>query len=176
MIGGGVTALGGEAKLQVHAYISLKDARHKKGQLPTNDANFKFTNFNFYVKYKESANRSFKYKPYLITADIFDTFGGSIRVSGYEEFLKLGETNPEVAWLIRNTIHSEELFELAKNNYHLPMMLAFDPVKYMKRILEKENKKDGSGMDVFLVEDIKKAEKARHKQYLEQFKKKEVKL
>lgn len=167
-----------KAGLQIHAYLSLQDRAHKMGELPTTDPNFRFTNFTYYVKYKKSANKSFKYKPFLISADIINTFGGAIRVSGYSEFLKLGETNPEIGWLVRNTIHSEELFELARRNYHIPIMLAFDAVKYAKKVLANEGEEfgDSPAMNVFLVKDIAEAEKYRHEQYLEQYKKKDVKL
>lgn len=164
--------------LQTCAYISLRDVKHKKGELPNTDPDFRFTNFTYYVKYKKSANKSFKYKPYMVVADIFKKTNGSFRVGSYNEFLERAEENPEISWLVRNTIHSKELFDMAKHNYHIPIMLMFDPVKYMHKVLENEGEKveDSSVMNVFLIKDIAEAERIRHEEYLEQYNKKEVKL
>lgn len=173
-----VIAKTAKKSLQTCAYISLKEISHKKGELPLNEPNFRFTNFSYYLKYKVSANKGFKYKPYMIVADIFMRTKGVYRFANYEEFLKLGETDPEIGWLVRNTIHSRKLFEIAKHNYHIPIMLAFDAAKYAKKVIANDAEKNGgdSDMGIFLVKDVAEAEKYRHELYLEQFKKKDVKL
>ena len=173
-----VIAKTAKKSLQTCAYISLRDVKHKKGELPNTDPNFRFTNFTYYVKYKKSANKGFKYKPYMIVADIITKTNGSVRVGSYSEFLKKAEESPEIAWLVRNTAHSKELFDIAKHNYHIPVMLMFDPVKYMHKVLENEGEEveDSSVMNVFLIKDIAEAERIRHEEYIERFNKKDVKL
>ena len=177
MIGGGVTAHKANKNLQIRAYISLKEVRHQEGSLPMTDKNFKFTNFQFYIKYKKSASRSLKYKPFLLSADILNDFGGAMRLKGYQDFLDKAETMPELRWLVNNTIHSEEVFELAEANPNIPIMLPFDAVQYAKKVIqndtEKVSKKEQLG--VYLVKDIAKADKSREELYIESFKKREVK-
>lgn len=76
MIGGGVSDRRQDKNLQIRAYISLQEVRHKKGSLPMTDKNFKFTNFQFYIKYKKSVSKSLKNKPFLLSADILNNLEG----------------------------------------------------------------------------------------------------
>lgn len=171
-----VVASSDNKSLQPCAYISLEGKRHQPGEMPCTDPNFRFTNFDYYVKYKESANKTKRYKPYVICADIF-TFEGfkSIRVKDYEEFLEKAKTNKELAWIVKHTIHSKKLFDLAKANIHLPMKLIIDIVKYADEVIKNDPNGD-KAKDVFMIRDLAEAEKIRHEQYLKKIGKKEIKL
>lgn len=177
MIGGGVTALGNDKNLQTRAYVSLREISHKKGELPMNDANFRYTNFIYTVKYKPSANKAFKKKPFLILSDVLTNTSNSYRVEDHADFLKSAEKNEEVAWLVRNTIHSKALFDLAKANLGIPMLMMFDVVGYAKKVMENEGKNfKEDEKDVFVIQDLKEAEKYRHAEHMASYNKKEVKL
>lgn len=173
----GVTVFRPDKNLQNRAYISLQEISHKKGELPLNDPNFRYTNFNYFIKYKPSANKGFARKPFLINSDVFTNTKGIYRVSGYEEFLKLPEKKPDTKWFVENTVHSKELFDIAKDNPGIYFPLQFDAVKYAEKVMKNENKIFGQDeADVYLVKELKEADKIRHEQHLASYNKKDVKL
>lgn len=173
----GVTAFRPDKNFQARAYISLKEISHKKGELPMNDPNFRYTDFDYCIKYKPSANKSFRKKPFLIFSDVFINTRNIYRVSGYEEFLKIAEKNLEGKWFVENTIHSKELFDLVKDNPGVYFPIQFDAVKYAKKVMKNENKRFGQDeKDVYLVRELKEADKNRHEQHLASYNVKDVKL
>ena len=171
-----VIASSDKKSLQVRAYISLATKRHQPGELLCTNSDFRLTDFDYYIKYKTSANKSRKYKPFIVYADIF-TYEGftSCRVRDYQDFLEKAKTSPEFAFLAKYTNHSEEMFELAKINYHLPIRLAFDAVKYADEVIKNDPNGD-KAKDVFMIRDLAEAERVRHEHYIEKFRKKEIKL
>ena len=173
MIGGGVSDRRQDKNLQIRAYISLQEVRHTKGSLPMTDKNFKFTNFQFYIKYKKSVSKSLKNKPFLLSADILNNFGGAFRLKGYDDFLEKAKTMPEIRWLVDNTIHSAEMFELAQANPRIPIMLPFDAVQYSKKVIANDKKKvsEKERLGIFLVKDIAEADESREELYAATFKK-----
>lgn len=171
-----VAAVSDKKSLQVRAYISLVAKRHQPGEMPCNNPDFRLTDFDYYIKYKTSANKSRKFKPFIVYADIF-TYEGftSCRVKGYEDFLEKAKTSPEFAFLAKYTLHSKELFDLAETNYHLPIRLSFDAIKYAKDVIKNDPNGD-KAKDVFMIRDLAEAEKVKHEHYIEKFRKKEIKL
>lgn len=178
MIGDKVASNRRAQNLQTRVYISLKEVAHKKGEMPLNEPNFRYTNLLYHVKYKPSANKAFKDKPYLITSDILLKTSQIIRVRDYADFVRRSEMNEEVAWLYRNTIHSEALFDLAKDNPGLYIPMYFNVVEYAKKVAVNEGKaeEDFAKIGAFLIQDLKEADEIRRKEYLESFNKRDVKV
>ena len=178
MIGDKITASRRAKNLQTRVHISLKEVAHKKGEMPLNQPNFRYTNLLYHVKYKPSANKAFKAKPFLITSDILLGSSQIIRVKDYADFVRRSENNKELAWLYRNTIHSEDLFDLAKDNPGLYIPMYFNVVEYAKKVAVNEGKpeEDFAKIGVFLIQDLKEADEIRRKEYLESFNKKDVKI
>lgn len=178
MIGDKVVATRRAQNLQTRIYISLKEVAHKKGEMPLNDPNFRYTNLLYNVKYKPSANKGFKNRPYLITSDVLLKTSQIFRAKDYDDFLKRSESNEEIAWLVRNTIHSKELFDLAKDNPGLYIPMFFDIVGYAKKVAVNEGKaeEDFAKIGAFLIQDLKEADEIRRKEYLESFNKRDVKI
>lgn len=80
---------------------------------------------------------------------------------------------PEIRWLVDNTIHSEEIFELAQANPRIPIMLPFDAVQYSKKVIanDKKNVSEKERLGIFLVKDIAEADESREELYAATFKK-----
>lgn len=178
MIGDKVIANRRAQNLQTRIHVSLKEVAHKKGEMPLNQPNFRYTNLLYNVKYKPSANKAFKDKPYLITSDILLKSSQIIRVKDYADFVRRSKANEEIAWLFRNTVHSKELFDLAKDNPGLYIPMFFDIVGYAKKVAVNEGKaeEDFAKIGAFLIQDLKEADEIRRKEYLESFNKRDVKI
>lgn len=178
MIGDGVTACSNKKQLQPRMVISLKEIRPKKGENTQNNRDLRFTNGIFYVRYKPSANKSFARKPFVICNDLLTSPGSTIRVVDYEDFLKCADKNEEMRWIVRNTTHSKELFEMARNNLQQAIPLMFDTVKYAKKVNKNEKELFGNShkniYDIFILPDLVEAEHKRFECYLTE--KKDVKL
>ena len=177
MIGGGLSSFSLDKNLQTRNYISLQEVRHSKGEIPLNSPDMRYTCLFYTLKYKPSMNKGFKHRPFLLLSDIFVNQSNVMRFKNYHDFLESAQRRPELAWIVENTIHSQELFDIAYANPGLAFPIPFDVVAYTKKVLAKEGTDFETGdKGVFLVTELKQADDARREMHRAMYNKKDVKI
>lgn len=103
--------------------------------------NLRFTNGTYELIFRPITKQKVNSwnKPFLIRSDIFKNTS-KIRVPSYKALLNIAEVNPEVAWLVKWTTISEEMFECAKIHRMMPLAFTMKYTDYCK-FLKKQDKK-----------------------------------
>lgn len=148
--------------LQSRATVRLDGKPLEKNESPATNLVYKYTNGQYYIKYKPPITKSLQGKNFVIIADILS--GGKIRVSDpvMFEYMKCG--CPEIDWILKYTNYDRELFEIARTNIQLAVPFCIDMAKYSRMLKKQVEAETGvyPRYSMFRDVDVAKAEEARY--------------
>jgi len=132
----GVTEESANKVCNPYAKISLNDL---PCHMETDLTALKTTDFRYVLRYKPAPNKIYKNKKFIISCDLIDDGVGktSTRVIDYKDLVERAKTHKSLAWLIRNTNISANLFKIAETNPGMFIPIGFDMSKYLKKIGDK---------------------------------------
>lgn len=114
------------------AIISLFDLPVKDSDILGNNPDIRGTRFMYGIRYQPNMMTK-SGADFVISADIIDA-KEKIRVGSFEQLKRMGRNDPAIAWLLRNTNLSDDLFAVAKVNINIRIPIAFDAVAYVRKI------------------------------------------
>ena len=132
----GVTEESANKVCNPYAYLSVNSLPYNEEKNPDD---LKFTVFRYFLRYKPATNKIYKKKKFIISCDLIDDGVGksSTRVINYDDVVERAKTHKSIAWLLRHTNISPELFEVAEANPGVFIPISFDVVEYLKKIGDK---------------------------------------
>lgn len=126
------------------AIIEFDEMPLSKVDHPATNFNCAYTSGTYTIKYKPGVP-GMENKPFAFNIDFLP--GHRLRVPSYKALKDIGQKNPRVGWLVRNTNISPALFRIAKQ--HIDTPIAFS-VNWEQ--LEEKIKKNGETRKDFLWE------------------------
>lgn len=158
--------------LGIRALVNINNIPLKEGDCPTsNYGDIKYTNFDYYLKFRPRAERRFEGQIFFIVADILPS--QKIRFKNWEYLLSLTKKNKHLKWLIENTDLCKEKIDLAFENLNLKIQINFDQVKYSNMLKQQIFEETGEWPKYSMYREVglAKADRARYEAWLENRKK-----
>lgn len=122
--------------------VSLKDEPVSLQTYLSMDTSVRATRGIYTIKYRPQLKKRSGCFAYLISQDLFS---GAFTVASYKHLCWLGERIPEVAWLVRNTMITQDLFDIASSHPGVGFQFTIDYPRYCSMI---ENKAKQMGLDI----------------------------
>lgn len=117
-------------------FVHLDETPVTDADDPVRDANVRITSGQYALSFspfqKKSGASAFGF-PYILYADIL-TPRCHTRVASYEELSSSASSNPEIAWIIRNTDISPRTFEIAHANLGARIPVTFSVLAYCDKV------------------------------------------
>lgn len=100
--------------------------------------NVKLTNGTYELIYRPIAKQKENSKeyPYIVRSDLLK--GCKVRVKDYQMLKRLGKERKDVAFLLKWTTLTLDLFKIAKQNFNTPLCFTMKWVEYAETIMKKD--------------------------------------
>lgn len=113
--------------------IHLNSKILRDGDLSFTNSKVMKTDFVFMIRYKATGIRKAEKFPFIINADVLPK--GAIRVKNFSDLKARAKDVEGVAWLLRWTNLSPELFLVARYNSYLRVPIQFKYLEYVYHLL-----------------------------------------
>lgn len=158
--------------LGTRALVNINNIPLKEGDCPTSSYDdIRYTDFEYYIKFKPRAEQRFEGQSFFIVADILPS--QKLRFKSWEYLLTLTKKNKHLKWLIENTDLCKEKIDLAFENLNLPIRVNFDQVKHSNMLKQQIFEQTGEWPNYSMYREVglAKADRARYEAWLEKRKK-----
>lgn len=98
------------------------------------NSELRFTNGIFQLIYKPVSKQRehAREKPFVLRCDMLP--GAKLRIASYEGLKKISEENPVIAWLLKWSTLTKELFNVAKMHYFIPITFTIKYIEYRNHL------------------------------------------
>lgn len=158
--------------LTPRALVNLNNIPLKEGDIPyDNFGDLKYTNFDYYIKYRPRPEKQYQGRPFFIVADILPS--QKLRFHNWESLLNLAKKNKHLQWILDNTNLCKETIDLAAQNLNLPIRLNFDQLKHSNMLKQQIFEQTGEMpmYSMYREPNEAKADRMRYETWLETHKK-----